>query len=141
MLFLSALTYFYYLSSLYLWIGIMTSKQACPICYSSSSQEICKTDCCNTYFGVACLERWIDDSDTCPMCRCANPHIKWVSNPHFQRKFVVDLTQDSPLQHTQVSPPPSVPQVALPDYIISNGTVFQATYVEVIDLSNEALEV
>lgn len=42
--------------------------EQCPICYTTTLAEPIKTEC-NHIFCLACLEPWIEKSNTCPSCR------------------------------------------------------------------------
>ena len=41
----------------------------CPICYEKITSKTSITTRCKHVFHNACLERWMETSQTCPMCR------------------------------------------------------------------------
>lgn len=41
----------------------------CPICYDTMKDDNSSTMNCSHSFHTACIDRWLEESDTCPMCR------------------------------------------------------------------------
>ena len=44
----------------------------CPICYIKNNFTT-KTTECNHKFHASCIDSWLIDHNTCPMCRKVNP--------------------------------------------------------------------
>ena len=43
--------------------------QSCPICYENYTEVICAAvPGCNHQFHIVCIERWLEEKNTCPMC-------------------------------------------------------------------------
>jgi hypothetical protein len=52
-------------------INIELDPFICPICQDENSDKyfICRTLICDHTFHICCIEKWLSDNTTCPMCR------------------------------------------------------------------------
>jgi hypothetical protein len=53
--------------------GVHKSKGDCSICYEKITSRTSSTTRCKHEFHRACLERWLEENNTCPLCRTHAP--------------------------------------------------------------------
>ena len=77
-----------------IFLAAASQKMACAICLEDLDADAARLPC-GHQFNQACLDRWLADSRTCPVCRCSvsQPQvvvdIELVERVHHQQSFVV----------------------------------------------------
>ena len=69
------------------------SSNECIICLFDYKEETKKTTECNHTFHTECLDRWLENNTSCPLCRTELKPMSFSSG-----SVVADLIHDAPIQ-------------------------------------------
>jgi len=99
----------------------------CPICYEKITSKTSITTRCKHVFHNACLQRWMETSQTCPMCRGDIHPTKGRHRPFTTREAIAQAFANGMPNMARViaehhPPPPPVPQRNTRANIIALGT-------------------
>lgn len=101
----------------------------CPICYEEVTKGTSTTTRCKHVFHKACLERWMEEKTTCPMCReNIRPTTGQLRPRNYSPGWAFDFLSAPP-----APPPPPVPLsrgsnrmiVALGTFINENPNILE----------------
>ena len=101
----------------------------CPICYEEITKGTSTTTRCKHVFHKACLERWMEEKTTCPMCReNIRPTTGQLRPRNYSSGWAFDFLNAPP-----APPPPPVPLsrgsnrmiVALGTFINENPNILE----------------
>lgn len=83
----------------------MASALSCTICYDSyeESSDICSAKCGHV-FHLKCLQQWITQSNTCPLCNASNPqpHRLYLDVGGINETLVSNSTQADGIDNTVI---------------------------------------
>lgn len=50
-------------------VPVGAAEDECPVCLEPPAEGAYEMQCCGARMHLACLERWLENGDSCPICR------------------------------------------------------------------------